>query len=69
MLMFSRSARLEGDATPSVRIKSTTAERLSRRSRLDVVGWRFIYGPIAKGRRTGNRVGIDQNRASVRLFL
>jgi hypothetical protein len=36
--MFSRLARLEGDATPSVRIKSTTAERLSRRNRLDVVG-------------------------------
>ena len=54
MLMFSRSARLEGDATPSVRIKSTTAERLSRRNRLDVVGWRFIHGPVAKGRRTGN---------------
>src|SRR4029077_2367464 len=36
------------------RIKSTMAERLSRRNRLDVVGWRFIHGPVAKGRRTGN---------------
>ena len=51
MLMFSRSARLEGDATPSVRIKSITAARFSRRNRLDVVGWRFLHGSVEN---TGN---------------
>jgi hypothetical protein len=45
MLMFSRSTRLDGEMTPSVRIKSTTAERLSRQKGRRR-GWRFILNQL-----------------------